>query len=178
MARVHSTSPRLTSTQHTPSPSQIQSCPHYIYHPPLSHHPTIIVSETRGCCFRLFSKHNMKKVAHPNCVPPATLWHCADQLVIEFTWITSLQLCRVPDCFKVANITAIPTKDKVTWLKVYRPIALTPFIMKTFEHPIFGQLKSITDSLVTSQGKLLGQGYSRPVTSPPPELPVHPLIPM
>ncbi len=77
---------------------------------------------------------------------PVCLKSCADQLAPIFTKIfnRSLELCKVPLCFKRSTIIPIPNKSKITGLNDYRPGALTSMVMKSFEKLVLDQLKDIT----------------------------------
>ncbi|KAI3353892.1 hypothetical protein L3Q82_005099 [Scortum barcoo] len=46
---------------------------------------------------------------------------------------TSLSQAKVPSCFKTATIIPVPKKTHITSLNDYRPVALTPIMMKCFE---------------------------------------------
>ncbi|KAI3362499.1 hypothetical protein L3Q82_012792 [Scortum barcoo] len=46
---------------------------------------------------------------------------------------TSLSQAKVPTCFKAATIIPVPKKTHITSLNDYRPVALTPIMMKCFE---------------------------------------------
>lgn len=69
-----------------------------------------------------------------------------------FTYIfnASLELCRVPACFKASIINPIPKKAKVTGLNDYRPVPLTSVVMKVLEPLVLAHLKSITDPALDS----------------------------
>ncbi len=60
---------------------------------------------------------------------------CADQLAGVFTMILiqSLSQATVPLCLKSATIVPLQKKTVISSLNDYRPIALTPVIMKCFE---------------------------------------------
>ncbi len=66
-------------------------------------------------------KQKRKKAPGPDCVTPVCLKSCADQLAPIFTQIfdRSLELCKVPSCFKRSTIIPIPKKSKITWLNDY-----------------------------------------------------------
>ncbi len=59
------------------------------------------------------------KAPGPDCVTPVCLKYCADQLSPIFTKIfnRSLELCKVPSCFKCSTIIPIPKKSKITGLQ-------------------------------------------------------------
>ena len=99
---------------------------------------------------RLFKGQNTRKACGPDMVSPATLKHCASELAPVFTDIfnQSLNLCRVPVCFKSAVIIPVPKKPKITCLNDYRPVALTSVVMKVFERLVLSYLKASTDHLM------------------------------
>ncbi|KAK3570559.1 hypothetical protein QTP86_022509 [Hemibagrus guttatus] len=82
-------------------------------------------------------------------VSPSILKHCANQLSPMFTDIfTSLETRHVPACFKTSAIIPVPKKTKITVLNDYRLVAMTPVVMKSFEHLVLSYLKDITDPLL------------------------------
>ncbi len=95
---------------------------------------------------QVFRKQKRKKAPGPDCVTPVCLKSCADQLVPIFTKIfnKSLEPCEVPSCFKCSTIIPIPKKSKITGLNYYRPVTLTPVVMKSFEKLVLAHLKDIT----------------------------------
>ena len=74
---------------------------------------------------------------------------CAEQLADVFTDIfnQSLSQCKIPPCLKSSTIIPLPKKTTVSSLNDYRPVALTPVIMKCFEKLVRSQ---ITTSLPTT----------------------------
>ncbi|KAF7646089.1 hypothetical protein LDENG_00193790 [Lucifuga dentata] len=78
------------------------------------------------------------KAAGPDEIPGLVLRECADQLASVLTDIfnTSLNQAIVPSCFKTATIIPVPKKSTITCLNDYRPVALTPIMMKCFERLI------------------------------------------
>ncbi|KAF7643800.1 hypothetical protein LDENG_00233000 [Lucifuga dentata] len=96
-------------------------------------------------------KSTLRKIDVTNAVGPdrvsgQTLKSCADQLADVFLDIfnLSLQLAVVPICLKSSTIVPVPKKSAVTCLNDYRPVSLTPVIMKCFVRLI---LKHIKDSI-------------------------------
>ncbi len=83
---------------------------------PLSPTPALQISEDD--VRQVFRKQKRKKAPGPDCVTPACLKYCADQLAPIFTQIfnRSLELCEVPSCFKCSTIIPIPKKPKITGL--------------------------------------------------------------
>ncbi|KAK3556254.1 hypothetical protein QTP70_007144 [Hemibagrus guttatus] len=84
---------------------------------------------------KVFSKQKIRKVKGPDSVSPACLKACAAQLSSIFTLVfnRSLELCKVPFCFKHSTIIPVPKKPKITGLNDYRPVSLTSVVMKPFE---------------------------------------------
>ncbi|KAF7658945.1 hypothetical protein LDENG_00005470 [Lucifuga dentata] len=83
---------------------------------------------------RVLSHTNPRKAAGLDSIPGWVLRDCADQLKDVFTDIfnTSLHQTVVPKCLKSATIIPVPKKSSVSCLNDYRPIALTPIVMKCF----------------------------------------------
>ncbi|KAI3360589.1 hypothetical protein L3Q82_002452 [Scortum barcoo] len=83
---------------------------------------------------------NIRKAEGPDKVSGRTLKLCADQLAGVFLDIfnLSLQLATVPVSLKTSIIVPVPKKSAVTCLNDYRPVALTPVIMKCFERTLRG----------------------------------------
>uniref|UniRef100_A0A672MN05 Reverse transcriptase domain-containing protein n=1 Tax=Sinocyclocheilus grahami TaxID=75366 RepID=A0A672MN05_SINGR len=115
---------------------------------PLSPTPTFQISEDD--VRQVFRKNKRRKAPGPDGVTPACLKTCADQLAPIFSQIfnRSLELCKVPACFKRSTIIPIPKKPKITGLNDYRPVALTSVVMKTFERLVLAYLKDITGPLL------------------------------
>nr|XP_024655500.1 LOW QUALITY PROTEIN: NACHT, LRR and PYD domains-containing protein 12 [Maylandia zebra] len=78
---------------------------------------------------------NPRKAAGPDGVPGRVLRDCADQLAYIFTRIfnQSLEQSNVPPCLKTSTIIPLPKKSHISSLNDYRPVALTPVVMKCFE---------------------------------------------
>ncbi len=90
------------------------------------------------------SRVNPRKAAGPNNIPGRVLRDCAEQLTDVLTDIfnTSLSQAVVPTCLKSTTITPVPKKSPVSCLNYYRPIALTPIMMKCFERIVMHHIKS------------------------------------
>ena len=78
---------------------------------------------------------NSKKAQGPDNISPAVLKECANELAGIFCPIfnMSLEQCSIPSLWKTSNIIPVPKKNVPRELNDYRPIALTPVIMKTLE---------------------------------------------
>ncbi len=100
---------------------------------PLSPIPALKINEDD--VRQVFREVKRRKARGPDSVSPACLKTCADQLAPIFTKIfnRSLELCKVPSCFKCSTIIPVPKKPKITGLNDYRPLALTSVVMKSFE---------------------------------------------
>ena len=92
---------------------------------------------------RVFLAVNPKKAAGPDGVPGKVLRACANQLAPTFTRIFNLSLAQavIPPCLKSATIIPVPKKSPITSLNDYRPVALTPVIMKCFERLVLQHIK-------------------------------------
>ncbi len=73
-----------------------------------------------------------RKATGPDGVPGQVLRDCASQLAGVFTKIFNRCLS-IPSCLKTSIIIPIPKKNTISCLNDYRPVALTPIIMKCFE---------------------------------------------
>ncbi len=95
---------------------------------------------------QVFRKQKRKKAPGPDCFTPVCLKSCADQLAPIFIKIfnRSLELCKVPSCFKCSTIIPIPKKSKITGINDYRPVAQTSVVMKSFKKLVLAHLKDIT----------------------------------
>ncbi|KAI3368601.1 hypothetical protein L3Q82_025606 [Scortum barcoo] len=83
---------------------------------------------------RTLQRINPRKAAGPDNISGRVLKGCAYQLTEVLTDIfnTSLQQAVVPTCLKTAIIIPIPKTSTVSGLNDYRPVALTPIVMKCF----------------------------------------------
>uniref|UniRef100_A0A3B5QBX0 Reverse transcriptase domain-containing protein n=1 Tax=Xiphophorus maculatus TaxID=8083 RepID=A0A3B5QBX0_XIPMA len=96
------------------------------------HQPLVLQKHQVTSTLRRINTH---KAPGPDKVSGQTLKTCADQLAGVFLDIfnLSLQLAMVPECLKSSTIIPVPKKRSITSLNDYRPVALTPVIMKCFE---------------------------------------------
>ncbi len=115
---------------------------------PLSPTPALQIREDD--VHQVFKKNKRRKAQGPDGVSPACLKSCADQLAPIFTQIfnRSLELCKVPSCFKRSTIIPVPKKPKITGLNDYRPVALTSVAIKSFERLVLAYLKASTGPLL------------------------------
>ncbi|KAI4904085.1 hypothetical protein NFI96_007664, partial [Prochilodus magdalenae] len=88
---------------------------------------------------------NPRKAAGPDNIPARVLRECADQLTDVFTDIFNISLssATVPTCLKATTIIPVLKKSSVSCLNDYRPIALTPIIMKCFERLVLRHIKTL-----------------------------------
>ncbi len=93
---------------------------------------------------KTLSRINPRKAAGPDNIPGRVLKDCAAQLTDVLTDIfnTSLRQAVVPTCLKSTTIIPVPKKSPVSCLNDYRPIALTPIMMKCFERLVMQKIKN------------------------------------
>ncbi|XP_072771248.1 uncharacterized protein [Nerophis lumbriciformis] len=86
---------------------------------------------------------NPRKATGPDGVPGKVLRTCAHQLAPPLTRIFNLSLAQavIPSCLKSSTIIPVPKKSPITSLNDYRPVALTPVIMKCFERLVLQHIK-------------------------------------
>ncbi|KAI5108115.1 hypothetical protein C0J45_1709 [Silurus meridionalis] len=87
---------------------------------------------------------NPRKSAGPDNIPGRVLRECAQQLADVFTDIFNISLssATVPTCLKTTTIIPVPKKSTVSCLNDYRPVALTPIVMKCFERLVMRHIKT------------------------------------
>ncbi|KAK1791172.1 hypothetical protein P4O66_002199 [Electrophorus voltai] len=76
-----------------------------------------------------------RKAAGPDNIPGYVFKECAEQLVYILTDIYNISLSQaiVPQCFKATTIMPLPKKSPALTFNGYRPVALTPIMMKCFK---------------------------------------------
>lgn len=86
-----------------------------------------------------------RKASGPDGVSGRVLKDCADQLAGVFMRIfnQSLTQSTVPPCLKSSTIVPLPKKPHISSLNDYRPVALTPVVMKCFEKLVRGLITSL-----------------------------------
>uniref|UniRef100_A0A3B5R0L5 Reverse transcriptase domain-containing protein n=1 Tax=Xiphophorus maculatus TaxID=8083 RepID=A0A3B5R0L5_XIPMA len=89
---------------------------------------TVEESEVR----QVMRKVNPRKAAGPDGVSGRVLKDCADQLAGKI-FNQSLSQATVPPCLKSSTIVPLPKRTNINTLNDYRPVALTPIIMKCLE---------------------------------------------
>ncbi|GAA6075769.1 piezo-type mechanosensitive ion channel component 1-like, partial [Tachysurus ichikawai] len=93
---------------------------------------------------RSLCRVNPRKAAGPDNIPGRVLRECAEQLADVFTDIFNISLSSavVPTCLKTTTIVPVPKKSTVSCLNDYRPVALTPIVMKCFEKLVMRHIKT------------------------------------
>ncbi|KAK3532858.1 hypothetical protein QTP70_000249 [Hemibagrus guttatus] len=93
---------------------------------------------------RTLCRVNLRKSAGPDNIPGRVLRECAEQLADVFTdnFNISLSSAIVPTCLKTMTIVPVPKKSTVSCLNDYRPVALTPIVMKCFERLVMRHIKT------------------------------------
>lgn len=86
---------------------------------------------------------NPRRAAGPDNIPGRALRVCSSELADVFMDIYNLSLAQalVPTCFKSTIIVPLPKKNTVACLNDYRPVALTPIVMKCFERIVMSHIK-------------------------------------
>ncbi|KAI5619892.1 hypothetical protein C0J50_20542 [Silurus asotus] len=87
---------------------------------------------------------NPRKSAEPDNIPGRVLREFAEQLADVFTDIFNISLssATVPSCLKTTTIIPVPKKSSVSCLNDYRPVALTPLMMKCFKMLVMRHIKT------------------------------------
>ena len=93
---------------------------------------------------RTLATINPRKAAGPDNIPGRVLKDCAEELKDVFTDIfnISLEQAVIPSLFKAATIIPVPKKSSPSCFNDYRPVALTPIIMKCFERLVLSHIKA------------------------------------
>ncbi|KAL0149686.1 hypothetical protein M9458_054969 [Cirrhinus mrigala] len=94
---------------------------------------------------RSLSRINARKAPGPDNIPGRVLRDCAVELTDVFTDIFNISLNQavVPTCFKATTIILVPKKSSPSCFNDYRPVALTPILMKCFERLVMQHIKSV-----------------------------------
>ncbi|KAF7646736.1 hypothetical protein LDENG_00183380 [Lucifuga dentata] len=92
---------------------------------------------------RTLQRINPRKAAGPDNIPGRVLRDCAHEL--SGVWMdifnTSLSQSVVPVCLKTSIIIPVPKRAAVKCMNDYRPVALTPIVMKCFERLVMAHKK-------------------------------------
>ncbi len=93
---------------------------------------------------KTLSRINPRKAAGPDNIPGRVLKDCAAQLTDVLTDIFNTSLSQAVDPTNLKSTTIIPVSKKspVSCLNDYRPIALTPIMMKCFERLVMQKIKN------------------------------------
>ncbi|GAA6109013.1 uncharacterized protein LOC113663549 isoform X1, partial [Tachysurus ichikawai] len=94
---------------------------------------------------RSLCRVNPRKAAGPDNIPGRVLRECAEPLADVFTDIFNISLSSavVPTCLKTTTIVPIrKKKSTVSCLNDYRPVALTPIVMKCFQKLVMRHIKT------------------------------------
>ncbi|XP_055494275.1 zinc finger protein Helios isoform X8 [Leucoraja erinacea] len=128
---------------------------------------------------KAFASFNPHKAAGPDNIPGRVLKDCAEQLKDVFVDIFNISLSQVvvPNCLKSAIIVPVPKKPNPACLNDFRPVALTPILMKCFERLVMQHIKKLspcqpgptTVRLQNHRGCSLHDTPSRAVTPRPEE---------
>ncbi len=93
---------------------------------------------------RSLSRINARKALGPDNIPGRVLRDCAVELIDVFTDIFNISVSQavVPTCFKATTNIPVTKKSSPSCFNYYRPVAITPILMKCFErlvmhHPPF-----------------------------------------
>ncbi len=99
---------------------------------------------------RSLSRINARKAPGPDNIPGRVLRDCAVELTDVFTDIFNISLSQavVPTCFKATTIIPVPKKSSPSCFNDYRPVALTPILMKCFERLVMQHIKSVLPPLL------------------------------
>jgi hypothetical protein len=84
------------------------------------------------------SKCKQGKASGPDNIPPSIIKACAPEIAPIFTTLFNMCLVQgyIPRVWRKSEIVPVPKNQQPKTLNDYRPIALTPIIMKCFEHLI------------------------------------------
>ena len=91
---------------------------------------------------KILLKVNPRKAAGPDNIPGRVLRDYADQLTDVLTISTTPEPSHHTSMLQSATIIPLPKKSPATTLNDYRPIALTPIMMKCFERLVKAHIKS------------------------------------
>ncbi|KAL0159464.1 hypothetical protein M9458_043189, partial [Cirrhinus mrigala] len=118
--------------------------------PPQTCDSTISLLNTFFARFEVQNSTSAQKTPPPpgdQCkeIPQQDLRDCAVELTDVFTDIFNISLNQavVPTCFKATTIIPVPKKSSPSCFNDYRPVALTPILMKCFERLVMQHIKSV-----------------------------------
>ncbi len=124
---------------------------------------------------RSLSRINARNAPGPDNIPGRVLRDCAVELTDVFTDIFNISLSQavVPTCFKATTIIPVPKKSSPSCFNDYRPVALTPILMKCFERLVMQHIKSVLPPPWTPSSLHIGP-IARPMMPSPTAL--HPAL--
>ena len=124
----------------TPTPTTPTEYTHTSTTRPPSPPPVVSSAQVHKALRRI----NPRKATGPDNIPGRALRACANELADVFTSIFNLSLrqCTVPTCYKTTTVVPLPKKNPPSCLNDYRPVALTPIIMKCFERVVLSHIQS------------------------------------
>jgi hypothetical protein len=106
---------------------------------------SLVVSEEE--VKNVFSGLNPRKAQGPDGISPRLLRECAQELASIFQIIFNMTIAqgKIPLLWKTSKLVPVPKKKTCTEFNDYRPIALTPVVMKCLERLILKRLMNQTD---------------------------------
>ncbi|KAL0150730.1 hypothetical protein M9458_053953, partial [Cirrhinus mrigala] len=104
-----------------------------------------VMSLSRDSVRRSLSRINARKAPGPDNNSGHVLRDCAVELTEVFTDMFNISLNQavVPTCFKGTTIIPVPKKSSPSCFNDYRPVALTPILMKCFERLVMQHIKTV-----------------------------------
>ncbi|KAI4901613.1 hypothetical protein NFI96_028146, partial [Prochilodus magdalenae] len=128
----------------TPTPTTPTEYTHTSNTRPPSPPPVVSSAQVHKALRRI----NPRKATGPDNIPGRALRACANELADVFTSIFNLSLrqCTGPTCYKTTTVVPLPKKNPPSCLNDYRPVALTPIIMKCFERVVLSHIQSTPPS--------------------------------
>ncbi len=94
---------------------------------------------------RSLSRINARKALGPDNIPGRVLRDCAVELIDVFTDIFNISVSQavVPTCFKATTNIPVTKKSSPSCFNDYRPVAITPILVKCFERLVMHHIKSV-----------------------------------
>ena len=96
----------------------------------------------------VFRRTKVRKATGPDRNSPRLLRDCADELcgVFQYIFNISLGLGRVPILWKTSCVVPVPKTLHSRELNHFRPVALTPHLMKALERIVLNHLRCLVGS--------------------------------
>ncbi len=122
---------------------------------------------------RSLSRINARKALGPDNIPGHVLRDCAVELIDVFTDIFNISVSQavVPTCFKATTNIPVTKKSSPSCFNDYRPVAITPILMKCFEQLVMHHIKSVLTPPPPPQLHPSGCQEDKLPTPPPPPPP-------